>query len=107
MKIFWRWPERNSFGLRSGFETVQVLLHSGVVDAQELVGGGHHVDAVGLALSAFLVHKLIHRLIGRGTLEDHAHHQEQCPAQGGGATLGDAAASDFHLTGLVRLSEVV
>ena len=37
-----------------GFETVQVLLHSGVVDAQELVGGGHHVDAVGLALSAFL-----------------------------------------------------
>ena len=48
-----------------GFETVQVLLHGGIVDAQEFVGGGHHVDAIGLALGAFPVHELIHRLISR------------------------------------------
>lgn len=36
-----------------GFETIQILLHCGVVDAQEFVGGGHHVNVVGLPLSAF------------------------------------------------------
>ena len=59
-----------------GFETVQMLLHGGVVDSQELVGRGYHVDAIGLALSALPVHELVHRLIGRRSLEDHAHHQE-------------------------------
>lgn len=59
-----------------------MLLHGGVVDAQELVGGGHHVDAIGLTLGAFLVHELVHRLIGRRTPENGAHHQEQRPAQG-------------------------
>ena len=48
-----------------GFEAVQVLLHGSIVNAQELVGGGHHVDTVGLALGAFPVHELVHRLIGR------------------------------------------
>ena len=46
------------------FETVQVLLHGGVVDAQELVGGGHHVDAVRFALGALSVHELVDWLIG-------------------------------------------
>ena len=78
------------------------MLHSGVVDAQELVGGGHHVNTVGLALDTFSVHKLVHRLIGRRTPENGAHHQKQCPAQNGRATLRDTAAADFHLAGLVR-----
>lgn len=64
-----------------GFEAVQVLFHGGIVDAQELVGGGHHVNAVGFALGAFLTHKLGHRIISRRTPEDGAHHQEQCPTQ--------------------------
>lgn len=65
-----------------GFETVQMPLHGGIVDTQELVGRGHHVDAVGLALGAFPVHELVHRVIRWGVLEDHAHHQEQRSAQG-------------------------
>lgn len=35
-------------------------LHISVVDAQELVGGGHHIDTVGFALGTFLVHELVH-----------------------------------------------
>ena len=58
------------FRIRSGFETIQMLFHSGVVNAQEFVGGGHHVNTIGLSLSTFLIHKLVHRLIGGGTLED-------------------------------------
>ena len=46
-------------------ETVQILLHGGIVDAQELVGGGHHVDAIRLAFGALPVHELVHWLIGR------------------------------------------
>ncbi len=89
------------FRIRSGFETIQMLFHSGVVNAQEFVGGGHHVNTIGLSLSTFLIHELVHRLIGGGTLENHAHHQEQCSAQSGGTPFGDAAATDFHLAGLV------
>ena len=79
-------------------------LHGGVVDAQELVGGGHHVDAVRLALGAFPIHELVHRLIGGRTPEDGAHHQEQRPAQGRRTPFGNASAAYFHLAGLVRRS---
>ena len=51
------------FRIRSGFETIQMLFHSGVVNAQEFVGGGHHVNTIGLSLSTFLIHKLVHRLM--------------------------------------------
>ena len=87
-----------------GFETVQILLHGGVVDAQELVGRGHHVDTIRLALGTFPVHELVHRLMGGRTPEDGAHHQEQRPAQGGETPFGYTAAADFHLAGLVRRS---
>ena len=87
-----------------GFETVQILLHGGVVDAQELVGRGHYVDTIRLALGTFPVHELVHRLMGGRTPEDGAHHQEQRPAQGGGTPFGYTAAADFHLAGLVRRS---
>jgi len=50
---------------KSGFETVQMLLHSGIVNAQEFVGRGHHVDAIGLTLGAFPVHELVHWLVSR------------------------------------------
>ncbi len=43
------------------------MFHSGIVDAQELVGGSQHVDTVRLALGTFLVHELIHRLLSRRT----------------------------------------
>ncbi len=75
--------------------------HRSVVDTQELVGGGHHVDTVGLAFRAFLVHELVDRLVYWGALQEDAHHQEECPAQGGRSPLGNAAATDIHLARLV------
>lgn len=85
-----------------GFEAVQVLLHGSIVNAQELVGGGHHVDAIRFALSTFPVHELVHQLISGRTLEDYTYHQEQRPTQGGRTPLGDTVAADFYLAGLVR-----
>ena len=57
-----------------GFETVQIPLHDSVVGTQELVGGGHHVDTVGLAFRALLVHELVDRLIHWSVLQDDTHH---------------------------------
>ncbi len=82
-------------------EAIEVLLHSGIVDTQEFVGGSHHVDTIWLAFGTFLVHELVHGLISGRLLEDYAHHKEQRPTQGGGSTLGDTATVDFHLAGLV------
>ena len=45
------------------FQGIQVGFHRSVVDTQELICGGHHVDTVGLAFGAFLVHELVDRLI--------------------------------------------
>ena len=55
------------FMARSGgvFQRLQIGFYSGVVDPQKLVGRGHHVDAVGLTLGAFLVHELVDRFIQR------------------------------------------
>ena len=58
---------------------------------------------MGLALGAFLVHELVDWLIGRRTLENYAHHQEQCLTQNGRPTLGDAAVTDIHPPRLIRL----
>ena len=63
------------------FQRIQVGFHRGVVDAQELVCGGHHVDTVGFAFRAFLVHELVDRLIHWSTLQDDTHHQKERPAQ--------------------------
>lgn len=46
-----------------------MLLHGGVVNAQELVGGGHHVDAIRLTLGTFPVHELVRR--GINTRKSH------------------------------------
>ena len=60
-----------------------------------------HVDTVWLALRAFLVHELVDRLIHWSALQEDAHHQKKCPAQGGRSPLGNAAAADIYLAGLV------
>ena len=62
-----------------GFETVQILLHGGVVDAQELVGRGHYVDTIRLALGTFPVHELVDRFIQRCGLQIDAHNKKECP----------------------------
>ena len=63
------------------FQGIQVGFHRSVVDAQELVGGCHHVDTVGLAFRAFLGHELVDRLIHWSALQEGAHHQKKGPAQ--------------------------
>ena len=83
------------------FQRIQVGFHRSIVDAQELVGGGHHVDTVGLALRAFLIHELVDRLIHWSALQGNTHHQKKRPAQRGRPPLGNAAATDIHLAGLV------
>ena len=47
-------------------ECLKTLFHAGVVDAQELVLSGGHIDKVRLALGAFFIEELVHRLICRG-----------------------------------------
>ena len=63
------------------FQRIQVGFHRSVVDAQELVGGSHHVDTVGLAFRAFLVHELVDRLIHWSALQEDPHHQKERPSQ--------------------------
>ena len=84
------------------FQRIQVGFHRSVVDTQELICGGHHVDTVGLALRALLVHELVDRLIHWSALQEDTHHQKERPAQGGRSPLGNAAAMDIHLARLVR-----
>ena len=55
---------------------VQVVFHGGVINAQELVGRSHHVNAVGLALGTLLIHELIDRFILRGVLQIDAHDKK-------------------------------
>ena len=58
------------------FQRIQVGFHRSVVDTQELICGGHHVDTVGFAFRAFLVHELVNRLIHWSALQEDAHHQK-------------------------------
>ena len=46
-------------------ECLKALLHAGVVNAQELVLRGSHVDEIRLTLGAFFIEELVHRLIRR------------------------------------------
>jgi len=43
----------SGFEVGAGPETIQVLLRGGIVNAQEFVGGGYHVDPVGLPSEPF------------------------------------------------------
>ena len=55
------------------FQRIQVGFHRSVVDTQELICGGHHVDTVGFAFRAFLVHELVNWLIHWSALQEDAH----------------------------------
>ena len=44
-------------------EHLKALFRTSIVDAQELVLSGGHIDKVRLALGAFLIEKLVHRFI--------------------------------------------
>ena len=53
-------------GILPCYECLKVLFHTGIVDAQELVLRGCHVDKIRLVLRTFLIEELVHRLICRG-----------------------------------------
>lgn len=44
-------------------EILKALFHTSIVDAQELVLRGCHVDKIRLALRAFLIEELVHRFV--------------------------------------------
>ena len=50
-------------------ECLKAFFHVGIVDTQELVLRGCHVDKIRLALAAFLIEELVHRLIYRRPLQ--------------------------------------
>ena len=56
-------------GILLRVECLKALFHTGIVDAQELVLRGCHVDKIRLALAAFLIEELVHRLIRRGLFQ--------------------------------------
>lgn len=69
-----------------------MLLNLGVVDAQELVGGGGHIDEVRLTFSPLTVKELVYRLVLRGAFKMGADNLKQGLTQMRRATLGGADA---------------
>jgi hypothetical protein len=62
-------------------QAVQIRFHRSVIDAQELVGGGHHVDPEGFTLGTFLVLELLDRFFNGRVLQIDAHDKKDCSAQ--------------------------
>ena len=54
----------DDYGAQTWLELLLVN-HAAIVNAEEFVCRSHHVDLVGLALGAFLVHEQINRLVLR------------------------------------------
>ena len=52
-------------GILLRVECLKALFHAGVVNAQKFVLRGSHVDEIWLALAAFFIEELVHRLISR------------------------------------------
>ena len=88
---------------RSGsvFQRLQIGLHGGVVDPQKLIGGSHHVDAVGLALGAFPVHELVDRFIQRSVLQIDTHDKEQRSPQRRRTNFAHGFVPAGHIAGIV------
>ena len=70
-------------GILPRVKCFQTFFHTSIVDAQELVLSGGHVDKVRLALGAFLIEKLVYRLICRGFSHVGADDLVQCFPQMG------------------------
>lgn len=66
------------FGFR---KRSKIFLYPSVVNAEELVCPGGHVDVVRLSLRPLLVHKSINGIISRRTLDETVHDLEKGPAQ--------------------------
>ena len=79
----------------------ETLLHAGIVDTQEFVLGGGHVDEIGLAFGPFLVQELVYRLVSGGLEQIGTDDLVKCLAQVGRTPLGGRIALGNVLAGLV------
>ncbi len=86
----------------SGFQRSQIRVHTSIVDAEELVSPGSHVDVVGLPLGSLLVHKSIDRIVRRRTLDETVHNQKERFAQVWRSFLCCGVAFPRMATGLIR-----
>ena len=96
----------NAFMARSGgvFQRLQIGFYSGVVDPQKLVGGGHHVDAVGLTLGPFSVHELVDWLIQWRPLQIDAHDKEQRSPQKRRTNFAHTLVPASYIARIIRRS---
>ena len=88
-------------GILPRVECLKAFFHAGVVNAQELVLCGGHVDEIWLALRTFLIKKLVHRLIYGRLLQVSADDLVQRFPQMRGAAFGRRDALGTVLAGLV------
>ncbi len=74
------------------FQTAQMCFYLAVVDAEELIRSGGHVDIVRLSFGTLPVQKLVDRFILRGILEQGGHDLEQGLTEPAGSTFGSFVA---------------
>ena len=77
----------NRFRLNS---LAQRFHNAGVIDPEELIRGGDHVNSVRLALGAFAVKKLVYGFVDRLLLKDRLYDLKKGFAQQRRATFGYA-----------------
>ena len=78
---------------------VKTLLDPGIINTQEPVLSGGHVDEIRLALGAFLVQELVYRLVSGGLAEIGADDLVRGLAQKGRAAFGGWIALVFQHNG--------
>ena len=83
-------------------ECLKAFFHVGIVDTQELVLRGCHVGKIRLALRAFLIEELVHRLIRRGLFQVSTDDLVQRFPQMRRAAFGRRDALGTVLAGLVH-----
>ena len=83
---------------------VKYFVHFSVINAQELVGGSHHIDLVRLALSAFFIKESVNGFIFGTVLENNVNDLKKCFAKMWRTALGNAAGFNVYVSRLVRRS---
>lgn len=77
-------------------------VYTTIVDAQELVCPGDHVDMIGLSLCSLLVHEGINRVVHRRTLDQPVHNLKEGLPQVRRTLLGGGIALALVVAGFVR-----
>ena len=59
----------------------KIFLHPSVINTEELISSGCHVDIIRLVLRPFLVHKSVNGIVSGGTPDEAVHDLEEGLAQ--------------------------